>query len=65
MSVSRETMSEILDIPADRIRCDRCVCADRWINDALICKGWGNQVTYADRYCSLFAEREATENDST
>ena len=61
MSVSRETMSEVLDIPAERIRCDRCVCAERWINDALICKGWGEQVTYADRYCSLFAEREETE----
>ena len=63
MSVSRETMSEILDIPAERIRCDRCVCADKWIHDAYICKGWGDQVTYADQYCSLFAEKEEGNSD--
>ena len=58
MSVSRETLAEILDIPAERIRCDRCVCADKFIiHNAYICKGWGDQVTYADQYCSLFAER--------
>ena len=58
MSISREAMAEVLDIPAERIRCENCVCAEKWVNDAYICKEWSDRLTYADRYCSLFTERE-------
>ena len=62
MSIPRTTIAYILAIPEERVRCENCICADKWINDAYICKAWGNQVTYADKYCSLFAEKE--ENDA-
>ena len=63
MSISREAMAEVLDIPAERIRCENCICADKWVNGAYICKGWGNQLTFADRYCTLFAEKEEGDSD--
>ena len=63
MSIPRSAIAEALDIPEERVRCENCICAKRWINDAYICKAWGEQMTYADRFCSLFAEREEGDSD--
>lgn len=57
MSVGRDVIAKVLKIPEERIRCDRCLCADRWINDAIICKAW-QVMTGASDFCSLFVEQE-------
>ena len=57
MSVGRDVIADALEIPEERIRCDRCVCADRWINDTFICKAWQIRTGASD-FCSLFAEKE-------
>ena len=61
MSISREGIAEVIHVPAERIRCENCICADKWIWGAYICKEWSDQLTYADRYCSLFTEREGAD----
>lgn len=58
MSVPRSAIAEALDIPEDRVRCENCVCAEYWIWDSYICKARNEQITFADRYCSFFADKE-------
>ena len=61
MSVSRDIIANALEIPEERVRCDNCAGADRWINEAYICKAWGDQMTYADAFCTFFVEKEREE----
>lgn len=63
MSISREVIAEVIHVPAERVKCENCVCAIKLVNCTYICKGWSERLTYADRYCSLFTERE--EGDRT
>ena len=58
MSIPRSAIAETLEIPEGRVKCENCICTERWINGAYICKAWGKQITYADGFCSLFAEKE-------
>ena len=61
MSIPRSAIAYTLDIPEERVRCENCVCADKWINEAYICKAWGDTWVNNDDFCSVFAEREETD----
>lgn len=53
MSVDRETLAKVKNIPPDQVKCANCVRHSKFINDLLWCIGW-DSATKANDFCSFF-----------
>ena len=58
MSVSRNVIANALEIPEECVRCDNCAGADRWINEAYICKAWGKLIRRMEK-CLLSGDYDS------
>ena len=64
MSVSRDVIADALNIPEQDVMCENCAHADRWINDAFMCKFWSEFRGFLpkDAFCSFFQRGEKHEH---
>ena len=61
MSVNRETIAKVLDIPPEQVKCANCARHSAFINGLLWCDGWGASAR-ADGFCSFYEKESEEEN---
>lgn len=60
MSVSRQTIADILNIHEDEVRCENCVYGRQWISNMFKCSFW-DDITIrlpSDAFCTFFRRDE-------
>ena len=59
MSISRNTIADILGIAEDEVKCENCTYKKRWINDAYMCSLWAMFRGFVpDDFCAFFRRKE-------
>ncbi len=59
MSVSRQTIAEILNIPEDEVKCKNCVYIKQWLHAMYTCSFWGSTAYVpSDAFCTFFSRKE-------
>lgn len=59
MSVSHNTIADILNIPEDEVRCENCVYRKRWLYAMYTCSFWGDTAFVPhDAFCAFFRRKK-------
>ncbi len=57
MSVKRDVIADVLNIPEEQVRCENCVYAQKCVGDAYVCDFWDVGFMDNTSYCSFFMQK--------
>lgn len=58
MSVKRDVIANILNIPEEQVRCENCSHSKKFVCNAYVCDMWDVRILSFNDFCSFFAERK-------